>query len=138
MPKVRSRIGAEITLKVRLEIGTHREGAIWVASCPALDVLSQGKTKAEAVSSLREAVDLWFESCVRRGVLDKALTEAGFKRGSAGGSAPAPGSPATVHEPKRHIHSRHASPARRHVPRYINVAVPAYTLPGTAQTGAAR
>src|SRR5436305_1177539 len=48
----------------------------WSAICPILDVASQGASSGEAKRSLEEAVELWFESCIERGVLDQALSEA--------------------------------------------------------------
>ena len=35
----------------------NREGRLWVALCPELDVASQGKTVDEAEANLKEAVD---------------------------------------------------------------------------------
>jgi predicted RNase H-like HicB family nuclease len=37
----------------------EREGAIYVALCPELDVASQGSTVEEATGNLREAVELF-------------------------------------------------------------------------------
>ena len=42
--------------------------------------MSQARTRKRALESLREAVELWFESCIDRGVLDAALTEVGFAK----------------------------------------------------------
>jgi hypothetical protein len=42
-------------------------------------VVSQGTTAGDARHCLQEAVELWFESCVERGVLDQALREANFR-----------------------------------------------------------
>ena len=42
--------------------------------------MSQERTKGKALESLRVAVELWFESCLARGVLDKALEECGFSK----------------------------------------------------------
>jgi hypothetical protein len=42
-------------------------------------VVSQGKSLDDARRCLQEAVELWFESCVERGVLDRALREANFR-----------------------------------------------------------
>ncbi|MBI1354649.1 MAG: type II toxin-antitoxin system HicB family antitoxin [Acidobacteria bacterium] len=67
-----------MTLAVRLEARVRRAGALWVAACPPLDVVTQADTQPEALAALREAVEAWFESCVERGVLDAALREAGF------------------------------------------------------------
>ena len=50
----------------------------WVAVCPSIDVASQGSSKDDAQRCLREAVELWFESCIERGVLDQAMRECNF------------------------------------------------------------
>ena len=42
--------------------------------------MTQAETEQRAIDSLREAVELWFESCISRNVLDDALIEAGFNR----------------------------------------------------------
>lgn len=52
-------------------------------------VVSQGKTADDARRCLQEAIELWFESCVERGVLDQALREANFRPSHATRSAPA-------------------------------------------------
>jgi predicted RNase H-like HicB family nuclease len=52
----------------------------WVlASCPILDVHSQGASLKEAKKNLAEALKLFFVSCFERGTLDAALKECGFK-----------------------------------------------------------
>ena len=56
----------------------RRDGRQWVVWCPAIDVMTQARTKKEALEALREAVELWFESCIERGVLDTALKEVGW------------------------------------------------------------
>ena len=40
----------------------EREGDVFVALCPELDVASQGATVEEATANLREAVELFMES----------------------------------------------------------------------------
>lgn len=55
----------------------HDEDA-FIAWCPGLDVLSQAETQRGAMEALREAVELWFESCVERGSLADALQEVGI------------------------------------------------------------
>ncbi len=39
----------------------EKEGKIYVALCPELDVASQGTTVEEAISNLKEAVELFLE-----------------------------------------------------------------------------
>jgi predicted RNase H-like HicB family nuclease len=69
-----------ITLTVTLRAFVRKETKQrWVAVCPALGVASQGIDAEDAKRSVREAVELWFESCVERGVLDQALREANFR-----------------------------------------------------------
>jgi predicted RNase H-like HicB family nuclease len=69
-----------IALEVHLQAFVRQDNSRrWAATCPLVGVASQGKTGAEARACLQEAVELWFESCVQRGVLDQALREANFK-----------------------------------------------------------
>jgi predicted RNase H-like HicB family nuclease len=69
-----------IALQVRLQAFLRRDNARrWATICPLVGVASQGKTAEEARACLQEAVELWFESCVERGVLDQALREANFR-----------------------------------------------------------
>lgn len=69
-----------ISLGVHLQAFVRRETARrWVATCPMVGVVSQGKTSDDAKRCLQEAIELWFESCVERGVLDQALREANFR-----------------------------------------------------------
>lgn len=67
-----------VTLSVKLEARTRYDGRVWLAWCPPLDVMTQAENEQQALASLREAVELWFESCIARNALDQALTEAGF------------------------------------------------------------
>ena len=69
-------IKLEVNLRAYVRRETKRR---WSAICPMLGVASQGVTKETAKSALQEAVELWFESCVERGVLDQALREAIFR-----------------------------------------------------------
>lgn len=74
-----------IALEVNLQAFVRRETAErCVAACPQIGVVSQGRTIREAKACLQEAVELWFESCIERGVLDRALREANFHPSSAG------------------------------------------------------
>jgi predicted RNase H-like HicB family nuclease len=44
----------------------EREGDVYVALCPELDIASQGPTIEEATSNLREAVTLFLETADSR------------------------------------------------------------------------
>lgn len=69
-------ISLDINLQAFVRRDTPRR---WVATCPMVGVVSQGKSSEDARRCLQEAVELWFESCVERGVLDQALREANFR-----------------------------------------------------------
>jgi predicted RNase H-like HicB family nuclease len=65
-----------MTLKVDLNIVIRRDSDTrWIASCPSVGVVSQGNSPDDARRCIREAVELWFESCLERGVLWKALLD---------------------------------------------------------------
>jgi predicted RNase H-like HicB family nuclease len=74
-------IALEVRLQAFVRPDTPRR---WVATCPMVGVVSQGRSAAEARRCVQEAVELWFESCVERGVLDQALREANFLPSKSG------------------------------------------------------
>ncbi len=63
-----------------LKIEIFKEGDVFVAVSPELNVSSFGDTIDEAGASLREAVDAFIEECQELGTLDEVLEEAGFSR----------------------------------------------------------
>ncbi|MBI4081403.1 MAG: type II toxin-antitoxin system HicB family antitoxin [Candidatus Lambdaproteobacteria bacterium] len=66
----------EVSFRMRYEIFEEDE---WVvASAPDLDVHSQGHTEREAVDNLREALELFIVSCLKRSTLDQVLRDSGF------------------------------------------------------------
>ena len=74
---------------VRFQAWFRRDGRAWIAWCPAVDVMTQAETMKRARESLREAVKLWFESCIERNALGEALTELGFSELPLGEAPPA-------------------------------------------------
>ena len=69
-----------LSVEFSLPAETHRDGEWWIASCPDLDVCSQGRTRDEALVNLEDAVVFFVESCVERGTIFEVLHEAGFER----------------------------------------------------------
>lgn len=67
-------------VEIQLALEVRLEGGDWIARCPGIDVASQAPTKSQALRGIREAIELWFESCIARNVLSEALCDAGFKR----------------------------------------------------------
>jgi len=56
----------------------EREGNLYTALCPELDVASQGATVEEATSNLREAVELFLECAEAQEVSRRLRTEVDF------------------------------------------------------------
>jgi predicted RNase H-like HicB family nuclease len=69
-----------IRLDVELRAFVRRDtDERWMAICPSIGVASQGTDAADARRCLDEAVELWFESCIERGTLERALQESNFR-----------------------------------------------------------
>ena len=65
-------------LPLKMEI--FKEGDVYVAVSPQLNVSSFGETVEDARASLREAIAAFIEECQAMGTLDEVLEEAGFTR----------------------------------------------------------
>lgn len=68
----------KITFNARLPLKLTKRKKWIVASCPILDVHTQGETEAKAKKNLTEALSLFFISCFERGTLDAVLKNCGF------------------------------------------------------------
>ena len=74
-------MGETITLDIQLRAFVRREKKNrWIATCPKIDVVTQGVSAEDAKRQLDDAVHGWFEDCLERGTLDAALIECGFRR----------------------------------------------------------
>ena len=71
-----------LRLDFRLPAEVKKEGDSFISWCPLLDVFSQGSTRQEALSNLKEAIRLFIESCFERGTLEQILRESGFEKSS--------------------------------------------------------
>jgi predicted RNase H-like HicB family nuclease len=69
-----------IQIHFKLPYRLKKAGNWVVASCPPLDVHSQGKTGTQAKKNLVEALSLFLEFCHERGTLDAVLKECGFEK----------------------------------------------------------
>jgi predicted RNase H-like HicB family nuclease len=73
-------VNETITLDVELRAFVRRDAeGRWIAVCPSIGVASQGVSADDAKRCLDEAVQLWFESCIERGTLERALQESNFR-----------------------------------------------------------
>ena len=69
-------ITLEVELRAFVRCDTEER---WIAVCPSIGVASQGTDSDDAKRCLDEAVQLWFESCIERGTLERALQESNFR-----------------------------------------------------------
>jgi hypothetical protein len=67
-------------MKIQFTSQIFREGKMYVAYSPELDVSSCATTKTKAQKNLLEAVRLFLEESEKSGALDQILKEAGFVR----------------------------------------------------------
>lgn len=68
----------ELAIEFKLPMRVQKKGKWFVSSCPALDVFSQGRTRAEAEQNLSDALHSFLASCYEAETLEKVLHEAGF------------------------------------------------------------
>jgi predicted RNase H-like HicB family nuclease len=64
--------------RITLEVKVFKEGDVYVAVCPELNVSSFGDDIDGAKNSLREALEAFLEECEVMGTLEEVLEEAGF------------------------------------------------------------
>ena len=65
-----------MNISIRIEI--FKEGDVYVALSPELNVSSYGETIEDAKKSTREAIEAFIEECERMGTLEEVLEESGF------------------------------------------------------------
>ena len=65
---------------VKLPLQIMKEGNVFVAYCPALDIATQGNTFAEAQKMFAELVGVFFEELEAKGTTDNVLTQCGWKK----------------------------------------------------------
>jgi len=65
-------------LNVTIEV--WRKSKWYIAKCPELDFISQGKTREEAKSNLLEVIQIQFEEMSQIGALDEYLAECGYEK----------------------------------------------------------
>jgi predicted RNase H-like HicB family nuclease len=63
-----------------LPVSILKEGEVFVAYSPAVEVSTVGETFEEAQQHFEEAVNIFFEEIIKKGTLDEALTELGWQK----------------------------------------------------------
>ncbi len=70
---------ARVEFKIKVPIKLVKKKKYYVASCPALDVFTQGENKKRAKNNLAEALSLFLTTCLEEGTLDAVLRSCGFR-----------------------------------------------------------
>ena len=68
-----------ISIMANLEGRLFMEDGKWISYCSSLELATCGDTKEEAIKNTEEAIRLFFDACVKKGTLEKALKELGWK-----------------------------------------------------------
>jgi predicted RNase H-like HicB family nuclease len=63
---------------ISVEVRIFREGDVYVALCPELELSSFGDDIESAKESFKEALAAFLEECEALGTLDEVLDESGF------------------------------------------------------------
>ena len=69
----------EITTIYQLNINIYPKDGVWIAHCPAIEVMTHDETEERAKDAIEEAITLWIESCLERNTLNKALNDLNFE-----------------------------------------------------------
>ena len=67
------------TMKLHLSIQIWKKDSWYLAKCPELDFVSQGRTRKEAQENLMEVIEIQFEEMSRMGTLNEYLDECGYE-----------------------------------------------------------
>lgn len=68
-----------VQFNIQLPAVIKEKGKLFIASCPVLDVFTQGNTLEQAKKNLAEALSLFFISCYERRTLETVLRNCGFR-----------------------------------------------------------
>jgi predicted RNase H-like HicB family nuclease len=69
----------KMTVPAKVPIQITKKAKWYVASCPVLDVATQGETEEVAKKNIVEALTMFMRSCVERGTIVEVLSQCGFK-----------------------------------------------------------
>ena len=69
----------QILFDIKVTCNVKPDEVGFVSRCPEFDVFSQGKTEQSAIKNLKEAVELFIETCCECGTLLDVLRESGYE-----------------------------------------------------------
>ncbi|CAN2048969.1 Type II toxin-antitoxin system HicB family antitoxin [Candidatus Magnetomoraceae bacterium gMMP-1] len=67
-------------MDINITIEIWQKGKWFIAKCPELDFISQGKTREDAKKNLFEVIQIQIEEMDEIGTLDDYLSECGYKK----------------------------------------------------------
>ena len=67
-------------MDINITIEVWQKGEWFIAKCPELDFISQGKTREEAKKNHLEVIQIQFEEMSQINALDEYLTECGYEK----------------------------------------------------------
>lgn len=67
-------------MNILLRVEIFKEGDVYVALSPELNISSFGDTIDDAKKSVKEAIEAFIEECEKIGTLEEVLEESGFLR----------------------------------------------------------
>lgn len=70
----------KVAIESEIQFVVLREGRKFVAYAPALDMATSGRTFDEVQRRSKELIEIFIEETLRRGTMEQALEELGWKR----------------------------------------------------------
>lgn len=67
-------------LEIELPVSFLKEGKKYIAYTPALDLSTSGKSYKETKKRFEEIVNIFFEELIKKGTLEDALSDLGWRR----------------------------------------------------------
>ena len=65
-------------MNIKLIIEIWKKGEWFIANCPELDFVAQGRTVEEAKKNINEVIEIQFEEMKEMGTFEDYLSECGF------------------------------------------------------------
>ena len=70
----------KMKLEIELPVSFLREGKKYIAYTPTLDLSTSGKSYKETKKRFEEIVNIFFEELTKKGTLEDALSDLGWRR----------------------------------------------------------
>lgn len=71
-------------VSVNLPVQITKEGNVYAAYCPVLEIATQGDTYEQAQKMFHELVRIFLDDLIERGTLEKVLLDLGWRKTSQG------------------------------------------------------